>query len=58
MAFDQGKIISGESEQPICEIEFELKSGNVQDLFDFVEILPFERDIILVAQVKRSGVIC
>ena len=32
VAFDQGKIIAGESEQPICEIEFELKSGNVQDL--------------------------
>ena len=54
MAFDQGKIIAGESEQPICEIEFELKSGNVQDLFDFVEILPFERDIYFSSASKAK----
>ena len=54
VAFDQGKIISGESEQPICEIEFELKSGNVQDLFDFVEILPFERDIYFSSASKAK----
>ena len=56
VAFDQGKIIAGESEQPICEIEFELKSGNVQDLFDFVETLPFERDIYFssVSKAKRG----
>ena len=56
VAFDQGKIVAGESEQPICEIEFELKSGNVQDLFDFVETLPFERDIYFssVSKAKRG----
>lgn len=54
MAFDQGKIIAGESEQPICEIEFELKSGNVQDLFDFVETLPFERDIYFSSASKAK----
>ena len=54
VAFDQGKIISGESEQPICEIEFELKSGNVQDLFDFVETLPFERDIYFSSASKAK----
>lgn len=43
VAFDQGKILAGEREQPICEIEFELKSGNVADLFAFVEGLPFEQ---------------
>ena len=52
--FDQGKIIAGESEQPICEIEFELKSGNVQDLFDFVETLPFERDIYFSSASKAK----
>ena len=54
VAFDQGKIISGESEQSICEIEFELKSGNVQDLFDFVETLPFERDIYFSSASKAK----
>ena len=54
VAFDQGKIIAGESEQPICEIEFELKSGNVQDLFDFVETLPFEGDIYFSSASKAK----
>ena len=54
VAFDQGKIIAGESEQPICEIEFELKSGNVQDLFDFVETLPFEIDIYFSSASKAK----
>ena len=54
MAFDQGKILAGKSEQPICEIEFELKSGNVQDLFDFVETLPFERDIYFSSASKAK----
>ena len=54
VAFDQGKIIAGESEQPICEIEFELKSGNEQDLFDFVETLPFERDIYFSSASKAK----
>ena len=56
VAFDQGKIIAGEFEKPICEIEFELKSGNVQDLFDFVETFPFERDIYFssVSKAKRG----
>ena len=54
VAFDQGKIIADESEQPICEIEFELKSGNVQDLFDFVETFPFERDIYFSSASKAK----
>ena len=54
VAFDKGKIIAGESEQPICEIECELKSGNVQDLFDFVETLPFERDIYFSSASKAK----
>ena len=54
VAFDQGKIIAGEFEKPICEIEFELKSGNVQDLFDFVETFPFERDIYFSSASKAK----
>ena len=44
-AFDQGKIISNNKTQPICEIEFELKTGSLDELFRFVADLPFERDI-------------
>lgn len=45
VAFDQGEIISGERSQPICEIEFELKEGEISDLFYFVEELPVLTDI-------------
>lgn len=58
MAFDQGKIIAGEYEQPISEIEFELKSGNVQDLLILWKLCLSKEIFILVVQVKRSVVIC
>ncbi|OOF55345.1 CYTH domain-containing protein [Rodentibacter myodis] len=45
VAFDQGKIVSGGHLQPICEIEFELKEGNIADLFYFVEALPILTDM-------------
>jgi len=50
VAFDQGKISSGEKTQPICEIEFELKEGLVSDLFYFVSLLPFEQDVYMEQQ--------
>jgi len=33
VAFDQGKVIAGEKEDPICEVELELKSGQTDALF-------------------------
>lgn len=54
VAFDQGKIIAGEREEPICEIEFELKKGQVKDLFDFVETLPFTQNIYFSSASKAK----
>ena len=54
VAFDQGKILSGEKTQPICEIEFELKEGLVSDLFYFVSLLPFEQDIYFSSASKAK----
>jgi len=33
VAFDQGFVVSGEKEDPICEVELELKSGQTDALF-------------------------
>lgn len=33
VAFDQGLVIAGDSEDPICEVELELKSGQTDALF-------------------------
>ena len=54
VAFDQGKILSGEKTQPICEIEFELKEGLVSDLFHFVSFLPFEQDVYFSSASKAK----
>ena len=54
VAFDQGKILSGEKPQPICEIEFELKEGLVSDLFHFVSLLPFEQDVYFSSASKAK----
>lgn len=32
LAFDQGEILSGDTQEPLCEIELELKSGQLSDL--------------------------
>lgn len=54
VAFDQGKILAGEREQPICEIEFELKNGNIAELFAFVEGVPFEQGIYFSSASKAK----
>ncbi|MGL6027093.1 MAG: CHAD domain-containing protein, partial [Vibrio sp.] len=33
VAFDQGVVVAGERQQPICEVELELKSGQTDALF-------------------------
>jgi len=33
VAFDQGHVIAGDDESPICEVELELKSGQADSLF-------------------------
>ncbi|OOF35749.1 inorganic triphosphatase [Rodentibacter heidelbergensis] len=56
VAFDQGEIISGEGSQGICEIEFELKEGEIEDLFTFVEKLPILTNVYFssVSKAKRG----
>lgn len=34
VAFDQGRVVTGEREAPVCELEFELKAGDAKDLCD------------------------
>lgn len=38
MAFDKGYIRCGERSMPICELEMELKSGTIEDLFRLAEV--------------------
>ena len=33
VAFDHGHVVAGEKEEPICEVELELKSGQTESLF-------------------------
>lgn len=39
VAFDQGYVISGEKQEPICEVELELKSGQTDALFTLARVL-------------------
>ncbi|OOF47135.1 CYTH domain-containing protein [Rodentibacter trehalosifermentans] len=54
VAFDQGEIVSGKRSQPICEIEFELKEGEIEDLFYFVEELPILTNIYFSSASKAK----
>lgn len=39
VAFDQGVVVAGEQQSPICEVELELKSGQTESLFTLARIL-------------------
>lgn len=39
VAFDNGVVVAGEKEEPICEVELELKSGQTDALFTLARIL-------------------
>ncbi|MGC6405675.1 inorganic triphosphatase [Bisgaard Taxon 45] len=54
VAFDQGKIVAGEKQMPICEVEFELKSGRTVDLLRFVQTLTLEKDVRLSSASKAK----
>ena len=49
MAFDEGKIVAGDTSSPVCEIELELKQGNPSELFkvarDINEIVAAQLDV-------------
>lgn len=40
VALDQGIIKNHFGKEPICELEFEIKQGNLSDLFTLVEVMP------------------
>ena len=54
VALDQGEIEAGEKLEPICEAEFELKHGSVDDLLTFVEHLSLTDGIRLGAASKAK----
>ncbi|SJN53126.1 CYTH domain protein [Vibrio ruber DSM 16370] len=47
VAFDQGKVQAGELEDPICEVELELKSGQTDALFSLARTLSDEGGVRL-----------
>jgi len=38
LAFDEGRIVAGEDEHPLCELEFELKAGPPAALFELAQL--------------------
>ncbi|QLB12943.1 inorganic triphosphatase YgiF [Bisgaardia hudsonensis] len=54
IALDKGKITSRELAQSICELEFELKKGNVESLLYFIRNLNFENGVRLSATSKAK----
>lgn len=54
VAFDQGTIKNGSKEEAICEIEFELKRGEVADLFRLVAQLPLADNLYFSADSKAK----
>lgn len=54
VALDQGKIIAEDKRAVINEVEFELKQGNLQDLFHFVKRLTLTDGIRLSAVSKAQ----
>ena len=47
VAIDQGEIIAGKKREAICELELELKSGAVDDLFDIALALADRHPLVL-----------
>lgn len=54
IAFDEGAIFAGEVEQPLCEIEFELKSGDMGALFQLADQWMATHGLILDARSKAE----
>ena len=54
VAFDRGEIVAQQRTMPICEIEFELKKGDISTLLDFVMGLPFNENIYFSGESKAK----
>ena len=53
IAIDQGEIKANNAKTPICEVEFELKSGKVADMLNFVQHFLF-LDGMRLGQVSKA----
>ncbi|MGY6772804.1 CYTH domain-containing protein [Gallibacterium sp. ZY190522] len=53
IAIDQGEIKANNAKAPICEVEFELKSGNVEDVLNFVQHFLF-LDGMRLGQISKA----
>lgn len=54
LAIDQGEIIAGTRRAPICEVELELKSGLVDDLFEIALDLAERHPLVLCNRSKAE----
>lgn len=56
LALDEGFVQGGKHKAPICEVELELKSGNIEDLLSLKEILmeKFSVEVSLISKYKRG----
>ncbi len=56
LALDEGRLVAGDREAPVCELEFELKSGDAGALLRFVGEMLEGRDLRFESQSKaRRG---
>lgn len=60
IALDEGFVQGGKHKAPICEVELELKSGNIEDLLSLKENLieKFSLKISLISKYKRGLLLC
>lgn len=56
LALDEGFVQGGKHKAPICEVELELKSGNIEDLLSLKENLmeKFSVEVSLISKYKRG----
>lgn len=54
LCIDQGEVSAGQHNMPICEMELELKSGDLRQLFELalaiLDIVPFDLEIVSKAE--------
>lgn len=57
VAIDQGEILAGERSEPLCEVELELKSGPVDDVFALALLLVERHPLVLDnrSKAERGG---
>ena len=54
LSIDKGKVEAGRKSSPLCEVELELKQGNVSDLFKLAKMLAHEVPVQLAVKSKAD----